>query len=111
MQNSTAEPDISERSLATINVRLPQSLKEGGEAVLEREGISVSEAIRRFYIDLECRQEAPDFLKQNSGAEAADLITQKRELLKGLVGLAPSIKTREQIKDERISRHLRHGVQ
>ena len=110
MQNIARDYSIDERALATINVRIPKSLKEGGEAVLEREGLSVSEAIRRFYLNLENKQKVPDFIKDNNEANAEELVAQKRALLKGLVGTAPAVRTLEQVKDERIGRHIRAGV-
>ena len=100
-----------ERALATINVRMPQNLKTGAEAVLEREGVSVSEAIRRFYVCLEELQELPDCIRDPELASSEERIAQKREVLKGLLGIASSTHSLEHIRDERISRHFRSGVQ
>ena len=101
---------VEERALATINVRIPLSLKEGGEAVLEREGVSVSEAIRKFYMFLERNQVLPDFFRETGAVSTEEALAKKRETLKSLVGAAPSSRTLEQIKDDRLSRQLRSGV-
>jgi DNA-damage-inducible protein J len=111
MRGTVTKIHRDERADATINVRIPQSLKEGGEAVLEREGISVSEAIRRFYVFLEHRQKIPDCIRDKGTSSSSDLIAQKRALLKGLAGIAPTSLSLEQIRDERLERHLRAGIQ
>ena len=110
MQRTTVEPYKDERTLATINVRMPASLKTGGEAVLEREGLSVSEAIRRFYEYLEKQQTLPDCVRHSNEDPPSTRITKKRDLLKSLTGILPSDISLEQIRDERLSKHLRTGT-
>jgi antitoxin component of RelBE/YafQ-DinJ toxin-antitoxin module len=99
------------RALATINVRMPQSLKVGGETVLDREGLSVSEAIRRFYLFLDRRQELPDCIKNPEWKATGNIIEEKREVLRGLVGIASPILSVEDIRDQRLEKHLRSGLQ
>ena len=111
MRRVTAESNGDERSLATINVRMPLSLKTGGEAVLEREGLSVSEAIRRFYEYLEKQQTLPECIRHSEEDMPSALVEKRRYLLKSLAGVLPSDISLEQIKDERLGKHLRTGVQ
>ena len=98
------------RAMATINVRIPQSLKLGGETVLEREGVSVSDAIRSFYTRLEKQQEIPEWVKREGTQSTQEAIAEKRTLLKSLVGTIPSETTLEQIKDSRLEKQLRSGL-
>ena len=100
-----------DRTTATINVRLPQNLKTGGEAVLEREGVSVSDAVRRLYEFLEKQQVIPECLKTENPGSLQNQIAEKRGLLRNLVGVLPADISLEQIRDERLEKHLRSGVQ
>ena len=67
---------------ATLNIRLPEELKERGVQVLARQHISVSEAVRRLFLELERNQEVPDFLLEKSDQEKVD---KKRQLLRAMV--------------------------
>ena len=58
-------------AVATLNVRLPEDLKERGMQVLEREGVSVSELIRDLFRELEATQELPDFVRTREGERSA----------------------------------------
>jgi len=111
MRRATTKPSEEERSLATINVRLPLSLKNGGEAVLEREGLSVSEAIRRFYEFLDKQQTLPECVIASGEDTPRDLINKKRSILRSLTGILPSDTSLDLIRDERLKKHLRSGVQ
>ncbi|MFQ8869067.1 MAG: type II toxin-antitoxin system RelB/DinJ family antitoxin, partial [Eggerthella lenta] len=47
---------------ATLNVRLPEDLKDRGAQVLRREGVSVSDAVRGLYEYMEKEQRLPEFI-------------------------------------------------
>lgn len=68
---------------ATLNIRLPEELKEHGKQVLAKRHISVSEAVRQLFCELERSQQVPDFL---TGASAGNDIRERRELLRAMVG-------------------------
>ena len=102
---------IENDTMATINVRIKSNLKSGGEEVLEREGISVSEAIRRFYSYLETKQSFPEFLRDTDKNDSQKAIEKKRAVLKGLVGVLPHDVSLEKARDRRFERQLRSGVQ
>jgi len=101
---------IDNDTMATINVRIQSNLKSGGEEVLEREGISVSDAVRRLYSYLETKQSLPEFLRDTSENSSQKVIEKKRATLKGLVGVLPFDASLEQARDKRLERQLRSGV-
>lgn len=68
---------------ATLNIRLPEELKEHGMQVLAKQHISVSEAVRQLFCELESSQQVPDFL---ADAYPRDDIRGKRQLLRTMVG-------------------------
>lgn len=68
---------------ATLNIRLPEELKEHGTQVLAKRHISVSEAVRQLFCELERSQQVPDFL---ADAAPRDDIQGKRKLLRTMVG-------------------------
>ena len=45
---------------ATLNIRLEPTLKQHGAAVLQREGLTVTEAVRALYEYMDEHQEFPD---------------------------------------------------
>lgn len=67
-------------AIATINVRMPESLKGHGTQVLERSGISPSELVRSTYRFLEKEQRIPECLDIASAQE--DPFTYRRKLLR-----------------------------
>ena len=67
---------------ATLNIRLPEELKEHGMQVLARQHISASEAVRQLFCELERSQQVPDFL---ADAAPRDNIQRKRRLLRTMV--------------------------
>ena len=71
-------------AVATLNVRLPEDLKERGMQVLEREGVSVSELVRDLFRELEKTQELPDFVRAGKGGSEAEA---KRAALREFVRL------------------------
>ena len=86
-------------AVATLNVRLPEDLKERGMQVLEREGVSVSELIRALFRELEATQELPDFARareiERSAGEA------KRAALREFVRLGRTFEDAEVSIDPR----------
>lgn len=85
--------------VATLNVRLPEDLKEQGMRVLEREGVSVSELIRDLFRELEETQELPDFARER--VDARGKMEAKRSILRDFVRLGRSF------EDAPISEDLR----
>ena len=69
---------------ATLNVRLPEELKKHGAQVLDRNGVSVSDAVRGLYEYLQKNQCLPAFLEK---AEEKTVYEQRRELARSLVGI------------------------
>ena len=67
-------------AIATINVRMPESLKGHGTQVLERNGISPSELVRSTYRFLEREQRIPECLDIASTQD--DAFTRRRKLLR-----------------------------
>lgn len=66
---------------ATLNVRIPEDLKDHGMQVLSRQHISVSDAVRQLFSELERSQRVPDFIAEARGETAAQ---EKRELLRAM---------------------------
>ena len=71
---------------ATINARLPQSLKRGGTAVLERAGVSPTTLIRSLYSYMDREQKIPECL-DIAQVEAAAAIVRKRRAARSVAGL------------------------
>ena len=111
MQKTYAGALSRESVLATINVRLPQSIKTDGEAVLAREGVSISQAVRNLYIYLGKQQKIPECIRGIGASAPEDKIANKRNVLRTLVGVLPSDISLEQARDERLAKHLRSGIQ
>ena len=93
---------------ATLNVRLPEPLKNHGTQVLEREGLGPSEAIRALYEYMEREQSVPECIKQT---DTQDKYATRRELLREFAGCAssnslPENWTMKDIKDRRLARLL-----
>ncbi len=70
---------------ATLNIRLPEDLKRHGGQVLERHGLSASEAVRGLYEYLDREQDLPDFLE---ASDHDDPWSEKRAPMRSLVGIA-----------------------
>ena len=73
---------------ATINVRLNAAVKERGDKVLRDNGISTTEAIRGLWSSMARTREVPSFLVQECKRDEAAQRQRKREVARGLVGLA-----------------------
>ncbi len=67
---------------ATLNIRLPEDLKDHGIQVLAKRNISVSEAVRQLFCELERSQQVPDFLEQ---AGNGSTVEERRELLQTMI--------------------------
>ena len=75
-------------SQATINVRMDALLKERGDSVLRKHGITTTSAVRQLWEELASTREVPTFLLRGSEeAEQAER-ARKRDVLKSLVGAA-----------------------
>lgn len=90
---------------ATLNVRFPgklKDLKRRGDAVLAREGISTSEAVRGLYRHLDATQKAPAWLK----APSEDVYERRRAAMRSIAGTVdvPADFDARMIKEERLSR-------
>ena len=69
---------------ATLNVRMDEGLKERGNQVFARRGISTTEAVRKLYEYVDREQDVPKWMESSS---AEDEIARKRRLLRELVGV------------------------
>ena len=69
---------------AVLNVRLPKELKDQGNQVLERNGLSVSKAVRKLYEFMVREQDVPPFALDQ---DADGSVEQKRLLLRSLAGV------------------------
>jgi DNA-damage-inducible protein J len=94
---------------ATINVRLPRSLKDKGDAVLRREGVSVSEALRSLYEHMGQQQELPEFMQKPTLDDKEAECAKKRALLRQISGILPADANIDGMRHERLQRHLRPG--
>lgn len=68
---------------ATLNIRLPEELKERGIQVLTHNHVSISEAVRRLFLELERSQQLPDCLMEKGTTE---VVEEKRQLLRAMTG-------------------------
>lgn len=68
-------------SNAVLNIRLPEELKNHGNQVLDRNGISVSQIVRDLYRYMEAKQDIPSFAKQD---DSSDKFENRRCVLRGL---------------------------
>lgn len=89
---------------ATLNVRIDKNLKARGDAVLMREGASVSDAIRELYRYLDQSQKLPFWMKEEG---ENDVYEQRREGIRSLVGVVslPDDFDLNELRAERLSRH------
>lgn len=89
--------------VATLNVRMSKELKGNGDAVLERCGISVSEAVRGLYEYLAREQKLPDFI-----ATKEDRVSEKtrarREAFRQIIGIVPEDISLDDIRSQRLAR-------
>jgi len=88
--------------MATLNVRMPEDLKRNGDRVLERNGVSVTEAIRALYTYLDREQALPPFMATPEDL-ISDKVRRRREMLLGIIGVADPSVTLDQIRTERLA--------
>ncbi len=89
---------------ATLNIRLPKTLKEHGSQVLNYNGISASQAVRNLFEYMEREQKIPDCI---TSSNSEDKYEKRRELLKSFAGCSaplPKGWTMDDIKNERLAR-------
>ena len=89
-------------STTMLNIRMPEELKASGEEVLRANGISATEAIKRFYEQLGRTQEIPKWINSADNKNATD----KRKLLRKFAGSAPldGSMTLRDLREERLSK-------
>lgn len=73
---------------ATINVRINGALKERGDMVLRKNGMSTTQAIRGLWEQLAKTHELPDFLQVDEAIEADREKQRRKKALLGLAGCA-----------------------
>lgn len=73
---------------ATINARLNATIKSRGDKVLRENGISATEAIRGLWSAMARTHEVPEFLVQEYRSDELAERRRKREVARGLVGIA-----------------------
>ena len=95
---------------ATLNVRLPEDLKNRGAQVLKREGVSVSDAVRGLYEYLEKEQRLPEFIKPASENARREAVERKRSTLRDMVVVLPSSSCDETSWREHLEWKTRPGV-
>lgn len=87
---------------ATINARLDESLKRGGSAVLERNGVSPTQLIRSLYRYLEEEQRIPECLDVQA-EDARSRAQRKREVARSIAGCI-TLPADFDVKDARAAR-------
>ena len=70
---------------ATINARLPQALKRGGSRVLDKNGVSPTQLIRKLYSYMEREGHIPECL-DDSASSQQDLFQHRRALARSIAG-------------------------
>lgn len=70
---------------ATLNARLEAELKKSGSAVLEREGVSFSTAVRRLYSWMDENQTVPEWMRESG----QDKFEARRKGMRDFVGIVP----------------------
>ncbi|RDB73296.1 hypothetical protein C1875_00105 [Eggerthella lenta] len=89
--NGAKEGGEAMAATATLNVRLPEDLKDRGAQVLRREGVSVSDAVRGLYEYMEKEQRLPEFIKPANEDARRSAVERKRSTLRDMAGvLSPS---------------------
>lgn len=88
---------------ATINVRLSPTLKERGDSVLKKNGVSTTQAIRALWGVMARTHEVPDFVLAEQADAQADEKARKKMIAQSLLGIVPSAScvTDEELDDLR----------
>ena len=89
---------------ATLNIRLEPTLKQHGAEVLQREGLTVTEAVRALYLYLEANQKFPDELR-NANHDQQSRADRRRELMHSMVGILPADASIAEAKETRLAHH------
>ena len=71
---------------ATINARMPDSLKRGGTRVLARNGVSPTQLIRSLYSYMDREDRIPECLEQEM-AQSQDKYECRRALARSVAGV------------------------
>ncbi len=100
---------------ATINIRLPEDLKNQGMHVLEREGVSVSELVRSLFTAMGKQQRIPSFSETGNPRTKDDIAEERREIMRSMVGILDlgdkdSDAYLDEIRAARLEKHLTPGV-
>ena len=90
---------------AMLNVRLDPTLKQHGMEVLEREGVSVTEVIRRLFIYFDEHQTLPPELIRSNDLSSEDPFAQRRNLMLSMVGILPPDVDLAEARKDRLSKH------
>ncbi len=90
---------------AMLNVRLDPTLKQHGMEVLEREGVSVTEVIRRLFIYFDEHQTLPPELIRSNDLSSEDPFAQRRNLMLSMVGILPPDVDLAEARKARLSKH------
>jgi antitoxin component of RelBE/YafQ-DinJ toxin-antitoxin module len=88
-----------------LNVRLDPTLKQHGMKVLEREGVGVTETIRRLFMYLDEHQALPPDLFGSESSANNDIFTQRRALMRSMVGILPTSANIAEAREERLAKH------
>ena len=88
---------------ATLNIRLDQALKQHGSEVLQREGVTVTQAVRALYKYMEANQKLPDILFPEA-EQAQSVANKRRDLMRSMVGILPADASLAQAKEARLAR-------
>jgi addiction module RelB/DinJ family antitoxin len=80
---------------STITVRIPNALKQSGEAVFKRYGVTATQAVQGLYRSVSKNQVLPKGLLPHERSIAESSVAHKRELLRNLAGIAPNISDEE----------------
>jgi antitoxin component of RelBE/YafQ-DinJ toxin-antitoxin module len=95
---------------ATINVRLPYDLKQSGDKVLERAGVSTSVLIRDLYRYLEREQDVPAFVAQTDEDGQNARVQKRRKALSDIAGILDDEVDYDTLKWERLQRQIQPGT-
>ena len=89
---------------ATLNIRLEPALKQHGMEVLQRQNVTVTEAVRALFRYMEANQKLPDELLIASNTNQS-LIDRRRKLMKSMIGILPADASLAEAKEARFARH------
>ena len=90
---------------AMLNVRLDPTLKQHGIKVLEREGVSVTETVRRLFLYLDEHQTLPPELFDAENSASDDPFDQRRTLMRSMVGILPMSANLADAREARLAKH------